>query len=238
VCVRLCDVAPDGGSTRVTYGVLNLTHRDGSEKVTKLVPGRQYKVRVPLIDTAYSFAVGHRMRVAISTTYWPLIWPSPEPVTLSVITGKSALVLPVRPRPRNDEAPRFEAPEAAAPFTRTILIPGGRNRTIHSDHGTGETVVAITDSSGRNRYDEIDLIAEARSTERYSVIEDSPLSASADVTWTWEFERKGWCIRTESRTHVSCNRQHFIVRASLEAFEGEKKVFARNFDERVRRNGN
>jgi hypothetical protein len=99
-------------------------------------------------------------------------------------------------------------------------------------------VVAITDSSGRNRYDDIDLIAEARSTERYSVIEDDPLSATADVTWTWEFEREGWCIRTESRTHVSCNKRQFIVHASLEAFEGDEKVFGRNFDERVARNGN
>jgi putative CocE/NonD family hydrolase len=239
VCVRLCDVAPDGASTRVTYGILNLTHLAGPEKVTPLVRGREYKVRVPLIDTAYSFAAGHRMRVAVSTTYWPLVWPSPEPVTLTLITGKSALALPVRARRKADDAaPRFEPPESAPPFTRTILIPGGRNRTVHSDHGTGETVVAITDSSGRNCYDDIDLIAEARSTERYSVIEDDPLAATADVTWTWEFERKDWCIRTESRTHVSCNKRYFIVHATLEAFEGDKKVFGRTFDEKIARKGN
>jgi predicted acyl esterase len=239
VCVRVCDVAPDGASTRVTYGILNLTHVNGPEKVTRLVKGREYKVRVPLIDTGYSFAAGHRIRVAVSTTYWPLIWPSPEPVTLTLSTGKSAVVLPVRPRTKQDDnGPRFKPPESAPGFTKTTLIPGGRNRTIHTDHGTGETVVAITDASGRNRYDDIDMVAEARSTERYSVIEDDPLSASADVTWTWEFERKDWCIRTESRTHVSCNKREFIVRAKLEAYENGEKVFERSFDERVPRVGN
>ena len=73
VCVRLCDLAPDGASTRVTYQTFNLTHVNGSDKVTRLVPGRDYKVRFALIDTAYSFPKGHRIRVAVSTRYWPLI---------------------------------------------------------------------------------------------------------------------------------------------------------------------
>jgi hypothetical protein len=237
VCVRVCDVAPDGASTRVTYQTFNLTHREGSHKVARLVPGRPYKVRFELIDTAYAFARGHRIRVAVSTTYWPLIWPSPEPVTLTLVTGKSAVMLPVRPPSRDEVSPRFKAPESAPPFGRTALAPGGRNRIIHTDLGKRETVVEITDSSGRNRYDEIDLIAEARSTERYSVVEDDPLSASAEVTWTWEFERKDWKIRTETRTHVSCTKREFIVRASIEAYEGETKVFEREFEERVKRNG-
>src|SRR5690606_24264589 len=45
VCVRLCDVAPDGASTRVTYQTFNLTHRDGADKARKLTPGQQYTVR-------------------------------------------------------------------------------------------------------------------------------------------------------------------------------------------------
>ncbi|MGZ5119979.1 MAG: hypothetical protein ACXWIH_28460, partial [Burkholderiales bacterium] len=83
----------------------------------------------------------------------------------------------------------------------------------------------------------IDLIAEARSTERYSVIEDEPLSSTAEVTWTWEFEREDWRIRTESRTHVSCTKRDFVIRARLEAYEGDDKVFERDFEERVPRKG-
>lgn len=237
-CVRVCDVAPDGASTRVTYGIFNLTHVNGSDEVTRLKRGEDYKVRMPLIDTAYSFAKGHRIRVAISTTYWPLIWPSPEPVTLTLAAGRSALHLPVRPRTKQDDRPpRFKPPESAPAFTRTALTPGGRNRTIRTDLGKRETVVEVTDTSGRNRYDDIDLIAEARSTERYSLIENEPLSATAEVTWTWEFERKDWRIRTESRTYVSCTKREFIVRARLEAYEGNAKVFERDFEERVPRKG-
>lgn len=239
VCVRVCDVAPDGASTRVTYATHNLTHVEGSDKVTRLVAGRQYKVRIPLVDAAYSFAKGHRIRVAVSTTYWPLIWPSPEPVTLTLALGRSAIELPVRPpSPRDKTPPRFKAAEAAPGAARTSLTPGSRNRTIQTDLAKGETVVNVTDTSGRNRYDEIDLIAEAQSTERYSVIEGDPLSATAEVTWTWTFERGDWRIRTESLTRVTCTKRDFVISAKLSAYEGDETVFSREFEERVRRNGN
>ena len=238
VCVRLCDIAPDGTSTRVTYGVLNLTHRDGPGKPVKLVPGRRYTVRVPLIDAAYSFVKGRRIRVAISTTYWPLIWPSPEPVTLTLHAGRSALALPVRPPRKEDAQVRFKPAEAAEPFRRTVLDPGGRNRVVRADLGKNETVVEITDSSGRSRYDDIDLVAEARSTERYRIVDGDPLSCAAEVTWTWLFERGGWKIRTEVRTRVACTRRDFVVTARLEGYESERRVFERDFEERIPRNGN
>src|SRR6185503_8983379 len=149
--------------------------------------------------------------------------------TLTLATGKSSIELPVRPPSRADVNVRFKPPEAAAPFSRTALTPGSRNRTITTDLGTGETVVTVTDTSGRNRYDDIDLVAEARSTERYSVIENDPLRATAEVMWTWEFERGDWQIRTHSLTHVSCTRKDFVIRGKLEAYESDKQVFSREF---------
>jgi uncharacterized protein len=238
VCVRLCDVAPDGASTRVTYGVFNLTHIRSREKPAKIAPGRRYPVRVPLSDAAYSFAPGHRIRVAVSTTYWPLLWPSPEPVTLTLHAGMSTLALPVRPPRKEDAKVRFKPVEAAAPFKRTVLEPGGRNRVVHSDQGKNETIVEVTDYSGRNRYDEIDLVAEARSTERYRLVEGDPLSCTAEVTWTWIFERGDWKIRTESRQQVTCTKRDFLVTARLGAYEGDRRVFERHFEQRIARNGN
>lgn len=239
VCVRLCDVAPDGASTRVSYGILNLTHLADPGKPTPLQPGKAYVVNVPLIDTGYAFREGHRIRVAVSTSYWPLLWPSPEPVTLTLDAGTSALELPIRPvNPADRDLHEFAAPEAAPPAARTVLESGGRHRSIRTDVGSGETVVEVSDYSGLNRYDDIDLIADARSAERYRVIESDPLSATAEVNWTWRFERDNWRVRTESKTLVKCTRTDFIIEASLEAWQGDKRVFARTFSEKVRRNGN
>ena len=76
LAVRLCDVHPSGESLRVSYGVLNLTHRDGHEQPAPLVPGERYRVRIQLNDAGSVFPAGHRVRLALSTAYWPMIWPS------------------------------------------------------------------------------------------------------------------------------------------------------------------
>jgi putative CocE/NonD family hydrolase len=99
VAVRLCDVAPDGGSTLVSWGLLNLTHRESHEKPAPLIPCQRYTVTVGLNAIAHSLPAGHRWRVAISPTYWPHAWPSPEPVTLTIFAGPASwLTLPMRPQ--------------------------------------------------------------------------------------------------------------------------------------------
>ena len=44
VAVRLCDVQPDGASTRITYGVFNLCHRNGHEFPEAVVPGETMEI--------------------------------------------------------------------------------------------------------------------------------------------------------------------------------------------------
>ena len=120
--VRLNEVETDGVSKRITYGVLNLTHRDGHETPQALEPGKRYRIRMPLQDCAHVFKPNARVRVAVSTTYWPTIWPSPEAVTLTLYAGNSELELPVRP-PRREDAelkpfgPAFVPPNSG----RTVL---------------------------------------------------------------------------------------------------------------------
>lgn len=106
IAARLSDVRSNGEVTRVTYGVLNLTHRDGSEAPEPLPPGRRYRVTVPLNGTAQTFPNGHRIRLARSTPYWPLAWPTPRKVRLTVHPAGSRLVLPVRPPRDGDDALR------------------------------------------------------------------------------------------------------------------------------------
>ena len=66
LAVRLCDVAPDGTSTLVTRGVLNLTHRESHESPAPLVPGETVAVRSSSTRSRHSFPPGHRIRLAVS----------------------------------------------------------------------------------------------------------------------------------------------------------------------------
>src|SRR5262249_15634798 len=92
--VRLCDVHPSRGSLRVRYGVLNLAHRDGDENPPPLAVGERYRVRIKLNNAGSVSPAGHKVRLALSTSYWPTIWPSPETATVQILGGM--LDLPVR----------------------------------------------------------------------------------------------------------------------------------------------
>ncbi len=102
VAATLSEVLPDGSATRLTYGILNLTHRDSHEDLKPLEPGKRYSVRIRMNECGQRIGAGNRLRLAISTAYWPIVWPSPEPVTLTITAGASTLELPVRP-PRSED---------------------------------------------------------------------------------------------------------------------------------------
>ena len=121
VAVCLSEVLPDGAAARVSYGLLNLTHRDSHEQPAPLEPGRACRVAVQLNDIGHRFGQGSRIRVAVSSVYWPIAWPSPEKVTLTIAAGESCLRLPVRP-PRDADASLAPFPEAecAPPLDKTV----------------------------------------------------------------------------------------------------------------------
>ena len=68
VCVRLCDVAPDGTSLLVARGLLNLTHRDDHESPRPLGPGDPYTVTVQLDAIGHRFRGRAPSRLAVSPT--------------------------------------------------------------------------------------------------------------------------------------------------------------------------
>lgn len=236
VAARLSAVAPDGAATRVTYGVLNLTHRASHESPEPLVPGRRSRVRLQLNDVAQAFPPGHRIRLALSTAYWPTVWPAPEPVTLTVFAGISTLELPVRPPDPADAAlPPLPPPEAPPPLRATVMEPARATRMNHHDVvGDVVTQEAIQDS-GLYRLDDIDLTLRTVVTERYAMRPDDPLSARAEVASVVQMRRGAWRVETRTRTELTSTREAFRVQATLEAFEGEARVFCRSWDTAVPR---
>ena len=238
IAARLCDVAPDGSSRLMTYGILNLTHRDGHDRVVPMTPHEPSTIRLQLNDFGERVAAGHRLRLALSTDYWPMVWPSPELVTLRVLTHDSQLELPVRPAQAADAtlAP-FSPPEMAAPLVLTRTRKGRREREIHEDATTGETTFTIHRDRGAVHLHDIDLTVDGGATERFPITEGDPLSARADVTWRYRMTRGEWDIRTESRTILTSSKDLFHLRAWLDAFEGETRVFAKNWSFDIRRDG-
>jgi predicted acyl esterase len=236
LCARLCDVAPDGASLRVTYGLLNLTHRASHEHPEPLEPGRRYAVRLRLNDVAHAFPPGHRIRLALSTTYWPIAWPSPEAATVSVSPSGSRLSLPVR-RPRDDDASLAPFPDAesAPPETRTVLRPGGFERTFAYDVASDVMTYSSVADSGAQRIDAIGLELEEVARKVYRIKSDDPLSGDNFVHWTTRRGRGDWQVRVETRTRMRATRRDFLIDAELDAYEGDRRAFSRNWHARIPR---
>ena len=92
---RLCDVAPDGQSNLITRTIVNLELDDGLNGIRDAVPGHRFRATAGFPTTAYRIAQGHRIRLAVGSSYWPLIWPTGRRSRLRVSTG-ATLELPLQ----------------------------------------------------------------------------------------------------------------------------------------------
>lgn len=232
VAVRLCDVAPDGASTLVSWGLLNLTHRDGHEHPTPLVPGQRYRVTVRLNAIGYTMHAGHRWRLAVAPTLWPHAWPSPAPVTLTLYTGaESAVKMPVRRRNstinQNDERITFLPAEIASPLERVNLRSEVRRRTIEKELVSQR--VQLTDylDEGARRLLPDRIEFEHILHDTYTIVEGEPLAARVRSEHTLAMGRDDWRIRIETASEMGADAELFHLRNEVTAFEGEVQVFAR-----------
>ncbi|MFP5330992.1 MAG: CocE/NonD family hydrolase [Acidimicrobiia bacterium] len=230
LAVRLCAVDPDGTSSRVTYGVLNLTHRDSHAEPTPLVPGDWYRVRVTLNHVAQRFEAGQRIRLALSSSYWPLMWPAPEPTRIELDCAASALQLPIRNATELDsELSSFGEPTGTTPTPRTVLEPASASVRSCHDLGTDIYEVEVVDDSGRIRFDDIDMITEDRVVERYVVTGSDPTSACGEIVTTVARERGDWRVDSETRTSLRVTAEAFVLDAALSARLNRSEAFRRTW---------
>lgn len=232
VAVRLNHVHPDGAATRITYGVLNLAHRNGHAAPASLEPGTPVEVELDLDHCAYRVPAGHRLRVAVSSSYWPLIWPSPQSAELHLTGG--TLDLPVRPRAETPEC-AFAPPEADAPWQARTLRAPTHARRIETDLVTGQVHLVIEDDFGKHEDCDHGLISGSVARERWSIHPDDPLSARGQCHWTQEIERGALRLRTETRCEMWSDATEFHLTARLGAFAGDERVYARDVADRIAR---
>jgi hypothetical protein len=237
VAVRLSNVALDGKVTRVTYGLLNLTHRDGRHEHPEPVePGRRFRVTVPMNHVAQRFSAGHRLRVSLSTSYWPLAWPAPEPVRLRLATGTSCLRLPVRQAgPLDEQVPDLGTPVAADPLSITLMIPAHREWTVQHNLATNESVLQVINNGRKYRLDDIDWTIQRKVTERYSYRNYDYSTVRGEIVARRTFERGDWSVASVTRSVLTSTRTHFRVTATLDAYEGDSRIFAQSWNTVIRR---
>jgi uncharacterized protein len=243
VAVRLIAVFPNGSAASVARGVLNLTHRVSHEKPSPLVPGEAYEVEVPLTGTAYKFPKGHRLRLAVSSAYWPIVWPSPEAVTLTVYTGASRVILPVRSAgPEESALVSLPGPESGPLSPMTVVRPGRIERSVTLDQVTGAVTHrlfvdgGVFGDVGKIRLEDIDMELAHVFEKIHRIHPGDPNSAFAAMTQTYEMGRGDWQVSIRAGAEMTSSATTFDLNAWVEAYEGGKSLFRKDWRASIPRN--
>ena len=234
LAVRLNHIHPDGASTRITYGVINLCHRDGHERSKPLPINQPINVTLNLDQCAYTVPAGHRVRVSISNAYWPLLWPSPEATRLQIHSG--AINLPLLNEVAGSTV-TFPPPEAADPWETMTIRENTNSRRQETDLNTGIVHLHIVDDFGKVRDADHGLINGSIAREHWQIHPNDPLSAKGTCHWTDELERDGIQLRTEARCEMWSDKDTFYLSAKIEAFENDQLIYQRDLTDEIPRTG-
>lgn len=242
VIARVCDVAPDGSSTLVTRGALNLLARHGRDRAVEWTPGDTEDVTFELNGIGHAFPHGHRIRLALSSAYWPWIWPHAQPESASGFTvdaADSALDLPVRAPSPSAIPLHFEEPEQSAPLP--VVFPGAPEprpeRIVTRNVATSAWQLDVDPRYGGTRIypDGLEFTEDAQET--YRIESGDPLSAATRSLWHVRLRRPdlGWDVSIDTRSEIQADATHFVTFNEVTCHSGEETVFHRTWSRRIPR---
>ena len=230
LAARLCEVDAAGKSWLVTYGLLDLAFREGlAEPPSPLVPGEPFDVEIRLNAIAHRFKAGSTLRLAISEGLWPLVWPSPEIVTLAFELGEASLTLPVRPIPPA-EAP-FPIPISHFALSRgnpTLAIEGPDARGRLHVEGAWPDTPSKVDGVGT-------LLSGAGPDMALDYDPADPSSCVWQVSQSSRFKRGAWDAETRVTIEMKADAAAYLVDERLVGLKDGKVIFERRRSDSIPR---
>lgn len=227
IAVRLCEVTPEGQSWLVGYGLLNLTHRDSHTAPEPLEPGTAYDVDVTFFFVAHRFKQGNTIRVAISESLWPMVWPTPGNPSLEIATGVSALELPVRPQEAEPaEMPVGEVHSPASPPAEYTPALPDETGLISIDNDTPAYAYPIAEVGTQ-------LGGERR--EHSEIVEGDPQSCFWRQTARTSWQRGDWNCELREGYELRSDAGTFYLKEWLIALKDGQQIFEREHEAEIDR---
>jgi len=235
IAVRLLDQRPDGTSALITHGVFNLTHITSHEFPVALKAGEKIDVSFALDQIAYHLPAGHKMAIALSTSYWPLIWPSPAQTSLTLSSGNISIPVRTAADDISRDEVQFEAPEGASHWQPENLRPASYQHDTTTDPKTGVVLTSIVCDFGENKDTNHGLISGGKMQEQWSIHPNDPLSAKVNAQWQQTGGRADAMWRTEVTTAMHSDSGYFYISAELTATLNDKPFFKKSYKDRIER---
>jgi len=231
--VRLEDVAPTGEVSLVTGAIVNGTQIRSRLDPRPLVAGRPERIELDLHFTTWTFRPGHRVRLAVSNAQFPIMWPTPFPMTTTLATGGDAtLRLPLVPAPGPAPALPTPEPRATAPDARSIKPESETaNRVLIDLHGDSTSV----ELREPDAYEIGGRSVQVAELERWTVRHDRPAEARFLGEETHHIRLAGRALELRTRMDIRSDERFLHVRFDRELLENGSSVRQRVWTDSVAR---
>jgi predicted acyl esterase len=233
---RLSDIAPDGTVTQITGAGINGAQRDSMSEPRDLEPGKVYALDVEMHLTSWVFPRGHRIRVAISNALWPMVLPTPYPMTTSLELGGSdgsRIVLPVVPE-HGVAPPAFSLPEPSEERAdiKSEGFPWPGEWTVERDEARHKTTVHWKgqDSAEYPWGKEIDY-----ENLTYDADDAHPETSSVRGEAESVFTLKGRTLTWRGHLLVTTDQKNFYYRYTRELLQDGNSIRSKTWQETIAR---
>jgi hypothetical protein len=129
----------------------------------------------------------------------------------------------------------FGPPQTAPAPPTTLLTPAHREWTVTHNLKSNRVSLDVVNDEASFRFDHHGLEIGRAARESYSFSSNDVDTVRGTVEQRRRFVRGAWEVETVTRTVLSSTPTHFLIRATLDAYEGESRLFSRSWDEAIPR---
>jgi len=172
--------------------------------------------------------MGHKLRVAVNTNYFPWFWPDPETVQIRIQPGSQSMVqIPVL----NPLAPRYPVswlpPERGVSNIATLSDystyygTSEVNGPFVYDPATSAYTSASTYGGGTTYYYQSDYLATLAGSGEvaFAIQPDDPLSPTAISNYSNSMTMSGVQVTVDTRSSMSVTDRHYVVTTQVMAYK-------------------
>lgn len=231
--VRLEDVHPNGKVSLVTGGALNGSQRKNRLQPMDWIPGKKEETTVPMRFTTWTFPKGHRIRVAVSNAQFPMLWPTPYPMTTKVFLRNSHLTLPAVSAPFSSPPSLPEVEEfEEKPGTKVLTEVEPSKATVIKDPVTHQVTVSW---KGAYDFSIDDKIFKNSVKTAYTANDLDPAHATFEGESLRILEWQGRTIRLFQTAKLRSDKDSFHVLFTRQISENGKTLRTKTLQETIPR---
>ena len=223
-------------ATLICFGILNLNHRNSHLDLEPLPINKPTDIQIQFNVIGQLIPAGYKLRLQLSTAYWPMIWPSNEKAKLQILPNETYLDLPtINEIGKDEKLNPFAEPEGSKPFECEILEEGSFQRLLKIDQVTNNETIKRHFDSGLIEHTQTGLVVRDISEEEFKIHPSDPNSAHGVCSWVKSYQRGDWKAELKTKISVRALKSKWEIHAELTANDQNGEVLSRQWNEEIAR---